>query len=253
MTFAATLATIRAGALGLMIALAAPAAAADGCATGDFEGTPFTACVFDPGRDDIRLFYRDNDGTLIGSFSALSSQLEGAGKTLALAMNGGMYHPDRRPVGLYIEDGRELAPLVLSDGPGNFGLLPNGVFCVGPSGARVMESRAFAKASLPCRHATQSGPLLVEGGKLHPRFLPDSSSRFIRNGVGVRPDGAVVFAISDAPVTFHRFARLFRDELGTPDALYIDGRVSRLHAPELGRSDIGLPLGPILGVVRPAD
>ena len=65
--------------------------------------------------------------------------------------------------------------------------------------------------------------------------------------------GAVVVAISDEPVNFHRFARLFRDVLGTPDALYLDGKVSRIYAPALGRNGIGLPMGPILGVVTPAD
>jgi uncharacterized protein YigE (DUF2233 family) len=116
----------------------------------------------------------------------------------------------------------------------------------------VIETAAFAAERPSCRFATQSGPMLVTGGDLHPRFLPDSDSRFVRNGVGVAPDGRVIFAISDAPVTFHEFGRLFRDALGVPDALYLDGSVSRLHAPGLGRSDIGLPLGPIVGVAAPA-
>ena len=43
-------------------------------------------------------------------------------------------------------------------------------------------------------------------------------------------------------------ARLFRDGLGLPNALYFDGRISRLHAPSLGRSDRGAAMGPIVGV-----
>ena len=240
--------------LAAALALAASASAAEpACETGRFEQTPYTACILNPGTDDIRLFYRDGDGTLFGSFSALAESLEDRDLSLLVAMNGGMYHPDRRPVGLFIEDGREVSPLVVSDGPGNFGMLPNGVFCLGDGSATIIETRAFASRGDTCRFATQSGPLMVEDGRLHPRFLPDSTSRFVRNGVGVRDDGSVVIAISDAPVTFHRFARLFRDRLGTPDALYIDGRVSRLYAPEAGRADIGLPLGPILGVVGSSD
>jgi len=50
-------------------------------------------------------------------------------------------------------------------------------------------------------------------------------------------------------VNFHHFARLFRDLLEVPNALYFDGRVSRLYAPAYGRADIGLPLGPIIGLV----
>lgn len=164
-------------------------------------------------------------------------------------MNAGMFHPDLGPVGLYVEDGRMLARLVTAAGPGNFGMLPNGVFCILPDRFAVVESRAFAARPLPCRHATQSGPMLVIDGALHPRFLPDARSRHIRNGVGVSADGRrAVFAIAEAPVTFHEFARLFRDGLGLGRALYLDGAISRLHAPALGRAGGGLrPIGPIVG------
>jgi uncharacterized protein YigE (DUF2233 family) len=165
-------------------------------------------------------------------------------------MNAGMYHQDRSPVGLLVEGGVERAPIVTAAGPGNFGMRPNGVFCVTEAGFAVVESRAFAADPPACRHASQSGPMLVIDGDLHPRFLPDSDSRFVRNGVGVSADGArAVFAISDAPVTFHEFARLFRDALGLPDALYFDGQISRLFAPGLGRDDWGFAMGPIVGLV----
>ena len=167
-------------------------------------------------------------------------------------MNGGMYHPDRQPVGLYIEDGTEITGIVTREGPGNFGLLPNGVLCLTDTSAAVIESRAFDADPPACRDATQSGPMLVIDGTLHPRFLVNSDSRNFRNGVGVREDGSLVMAISDTPVTFHQFGRLFRDVLETPNALFLDGRISRLHAPELDRSDFGFPLGPILGVVTKA-
>jgi uncharacterized protein YigE (DUF2233 family) len=96
--------------------------------------------------------------------------------------------------------------------------------------------------------------MLVIGGSLHPRFIPESSSRYVRNGVGVSADGTrAFFVISDGRVNFAEFARVFRDALGTPDALYFDGNVSRLYAPSLGRDDIGFPMGPIVGTVVPAD
>jgi uncharacterized protein YigE (DUF2233 family) len=39
----------------------------------------------------------------------------------------------------------------------------------------------------------------------------------------------VVFAVSEAPVNFHGFARLFRDELGCRDALFLDGTISQFY------------------------
>jgi uncharacterized protein YigE (DUF2233 family) len=169
---------------------------------------------------------------------------------LAFAMNAGMYHMDRAPVGLFLQDGEEIAPLVTQEGPGNFGLLPNGLLCLNDDGAFVLETTAYAEGARTCDSATQSGPMLVINGELHPRFLPDSDSRHIRNGVGTSADGArAVFAISGRPVTFHEFARLFRDRLGLPDALYFDGSVSRLHAPSLGRDDWGSRMGPIVGLL----
>ena len=241
------------GAATALMLLGAAGLPAEPCQTGEFEGVPYTYCEVDPASEDIRLWHTAPDGRIYGTFDRINEALEDDGLTLGFAMNGGMYHEDRSPVGLYIEDGQEHGQIVTSDGPGNFGLLPNGVFCTGNGFAEVIESRAFAARPQTCTFATQSGPLLVENGNLHPRFLPDSSSRHVRNGVGVRPDGTVVFAISDKPVNFHRFARIFRDDLGAPDALYIDGSVSRLYAPDLNRHDIGFPLGPIVGTVVPLD
>lgn len=223
--------------------------AAEACTEVEFDDARFTVCALDMAQDDLRLFLRDEDGNILGSFGRVEDSLP-EGTRLGLAMNAGMFHDDRRPVGLYVEEGAQEMRLVTSEGPGNFGLLPNGVFCIENGRAHVVESRAFEALALPCRFASQSGPMLVIDGDLHPRFLPDSDSLNIRNGVGVAPDGqSVVLAISDEPVNFHHFARLFRDHLALPNALYFDGRVSRLFAPEIGRNDLGWPVGPIIGTV----
>jgi uncharacterized protein YigE (DUF2233 family) len=236
-------------ALAIALALAAAPASGATCAQVAFDGAAFTTCEVDLTQDELRLFLRDAEGQVYGSFTAIDAAL-GPERRLGVAMNAGMFHEDRRPVGLYIEDGVQEMRVVTSDGPGNFGLLPNGVLCLTEGRADIIESRSFAADPPPCRYATQSGPMLVIDGALHPRFVAGSLSRNIRNGVGVAPGGQVLhLVISDVPVNFHLFARFFRDHLGVPDALYLDGRVSRLWAPGIGRADIGLPVGPIIGTV----
>jgi uncharacterized protein YigE (DUF2233 family) len=238
--------------LPILLALLAQPAAAVECRDIAFETNRYTICEVDARNEDLRLFLRGPDREILGSFANIETELQGKGAHLSFAMNAGMYHRDRAPVGLYLENGVQEQRLITSAGPGNFGLVPNGVFCIGKGRADVIETKRFARQTPACRFASQSGPMLVIDGKLHPRFLKDSTSRYIRNGVGTSADGRrAVFAISDNAVTFHAFGRLFRDGLALPQALYFDGSISRLYAPDLGRHDAGFPMGPIVGVVAP--
>ena len=222
------------------------------CTRLTFDDAPFTICEIDARAADIRLFLRDEDGVPYATFGRVDGALRARGERLVLGMNAGMYHEDRRPVGHYVENGIEEMRVVPKAGPGNFGLLPNGILCLRQGRADVMETMRFLEIAPDCRHATQSGPMLVIDGDLHPRFLPDSTSLYIRNGVGSSADGThLVWAISEVPVTFHHFGRLFRDALNVPQALFLDGNVSRLFIAATGRSDFGRAMGPILGVVAP--
>ena len=221
-----------------------------GCHSRAHAGQDFTVCTYDI-TSDIRLFHSDRAGVPYLQFDALSREMDEQGKNLVFAMNGGMYHEDRRPVGFYRDTNGDQASVNTNDGPGNFHLKPNGVFWLTPTIAGVTESAAYLEANPDPTYATQSGPMLVIDGALHPDFNPDGTSRKRRNGVGVSGDGKTIrFAISDTAVTFYEFATLFRDALDTPNALFLDGQVSRIYAPEISRNEFGVDMGPIVGVVE---
>ncbi len=241
------------GVLIILVVLAAailPSKSSAECAEIEYISTPYTICTINV-SDDIRLWHSSPSGDLYGSFAAINEALAPQNQHLAFAMNAGMFHKDYAPVGLYIENGKQISPLADGGNYGNFGLKPNGVFCITPDRFQVIETGAFRANPPDCTYATQSGPLLVINGKLHPRFLVDSTSKYIRNGVGVSSDEKTAYlVIADARVTFHQFGSLFRDHLKTPNALYFDGNVSRLHVPDLDRSGAGFSrLGVMIGKV----
>jgi uncharacterized protein YigE (DUF2233 family) len=235
-----------AGAL-LWLAWAAPAAAAGPCEPVTHEGERFVACTVDLRRARIRTFWRGPDGQPYASLSRLAAA---QGPKLSFAMNGGMYDADLAPVGLYVEEGHELKAANTANGPGNFHLKPNGVFYVSGERAGVLETSRYLRGRIRADFATQSGPMLVIAERIHPKISTNGPSQKVRNGVGVKADGhTAVFAISEGPVTFGVFARLFRDALGCPNALFLDGSVSSLYAPGLDRQDLSRPLGPLVGAV----
>ena len=235
--------------LALLAVCATPAAAVT-CREDVWQDQSYTTCVVSQKNDDLRLFLNGPDGTPLGSFSAIE---KATGRQVLFAMNAGMYHPDRQPVGLYIEDGEQIKRLVTSGSKGNFGMLPNGLMCITDFDVRILETGDYLNDTPTCRYATQSGPMLLMGDQIHPRFIPDSTSRFIRNGVGMSWDDEVYFVISNDPVNFYDFARFFRDHLKVHNALYFDGKISRLYAPSLGRSDFGFLMGPMVAVLAPAE
>ena len=220
------------------------------CQEQTFEGSRFTVC--DNQGGDYALFAAGKDDRPVRSFADLSRRLDA--KRVAFAMNAGMFDDDGRPIGLTAPTRGGGHAINLNDGPGNFHLKPNGVFMVlcGGRRAAIFPSDAIPQFRCAPVLSTQSGPMLVIGGKLHPKFEPDGRSRFIRNGVGVTADGKALFVISEEPVSFGKFARLFRDQLKTPNALYFDGTVSSLWDPANYRMDSHAPLGPMLVAFKPA-
>ncbi len=219
----------------------------EACRTVHFEGTRFTACRADPAHHTLLLVDKGPDGRPMRDFTGLQPRLGNRYRQIAFAMNAGMFDLRGAPIGYYVEDGAEQKPLNRRPGPGNFHLQPNGVFWGDAVGWHVATTDDFA-ATKPehVRFATQSGPMLLIDGQLHPKLADNGTSLQVRNAVGVGLDGTAWLAISDEPVSFGRFARLFRDRLACPDALYLDGAVSRLWDPVSGRMDGGSPIGPIV-------
>ncbi|MEJ2497943.1 MAG: phosphodiester glycosidase family protein [Sulfurovaceae bacterium] len=164
-------------------------------------------------------------------------------------MNGGMYEQDLSPQGLYIEQGKMFKTVNRTqEAYGNFYMQPIGVFCITKSGkASVVPTKDFVYKE-DINYATQSGPMLVIDGKLHHRFMPDSKNVYIRNGVGILPNGDLLFAISKEKINFYNFATYFKKQ-GCKDALYLDGFVSRIYLPSKGLMQYDSIFGVIIAEV----
>jgi uncharacterized protein YigE (DUF2233 family) len=195
-----------------------------------FNGYEYDVVSVDLNRADVRLFWK-NDTAAIRGLRGLEQLLKKQGESLLFATNAGIYSKDFTPAGLHVENGHELHKINMREGGGNFHLMPNGVFYVDAEGAHVLETAAYRKRAPQPIAATQSGPMLVVDNALHPKFQADSESLYLRSGVGVRSLHEVVFVISRKPVNFHAFATVFKDRLACPNALYLDGQISRFYMP----------------------
>jgi uncharacterized protein YigE (DUF2233 family) len=177
--------------------------------------------IFDLRQYTPELFWKQPNGEPYGSLENIPRRNGSVGGQLVFATNGGMYQADRSPLGLYVENGRELRRANTAVGPGNFYIKPNGIFYISGDGASILETRHFLQQRPHSDIATQSGPMLVIDGAINPNFLRNPNSRKIRNGVGVQDIHRVVFVISNDPVTFGKFAQFFRNELHCSNALYL--------------------------------
>lgn len=230
----------------LCLSFAGAARAVD-CHTDTVAGARYTTCRVGAFRESLRLFYADPAGRH-GTFAHLEAALAKQGRTLAFAMNAGMFTPDYRPVGLLVIEGVEIGAIDRGTSWGNFYQQPNGVFLIDESGPRVLATDQYR--GLTPRFATQSGPMLVHRGQIPANSAMRSTSRHIRNGVCVPEPLEVAFVISEDAVTFREFAQYFLSRLECDEALYFDGSVSSLYSRDLGRSDRRSTLGPMVGVVE---
>jgi uncharacterized protein YigE (DUF2233 family) len=234
----------------LLLALAAAAAIrAAPCTDATFEDSRFTACRYDARTNQLRLALTDGNGTPLRDFAALSASLGGDKSKVLFAMNAGMFDAAGRPVGLYVENGTERHAINRASGDGNFHMQPNGVFSLGAKGMRLDATASYDTGTKPL-WATQSGPMLLMGGKLTPNISDDGPSHYIRNAVCVLGPKDAVFVISDDAVSFGRLARFMRGTLGCREALYLDGAVSGAWIPSAKRMDNRAPLGPMIVVLK---
>lgn len=233
----------------LALALVSQPAAAQSriCEPVEFNGDNYLVCRADLRRNRVELFWKDKNGDAFASLNNLRRNLQTRDEPVLMTMNGGMYHAELDPVGLYVERGRQFVKASTTNGPGNFHLKPNGVFYIADGKAGVLETGQYLRRGIRAEFATQSGPMLVINNKLHPKFPSEGVSRKVRNGVGVKDDSTIFFVISENGVTFTDFAKLFRDRLGASNALFLDGSVSALSAPGFERGGFR-SLGPMIGV-----
>ena len=195
---------------------------------------------------NLSFHWKDSQGQLYKSFSRLKKILEADKKDLVFAMNGGMYLKDRTPQGLYIEKGQLLHKKdSRKKGFGNFYLQPNGVFYITKDSIGTVSKSSDLTSYDHIYYATQSGPMLLIDGKVHPAFTKGSKNLNIRNGVGILPTGHVLFAISKVKINFYDFATFFKSK-GCHNALYLDGYVSKMFLPQKKWIQLGGSFGVII-------
>jgi uncharacterized protein YigE (DUF2233 family) len=212
-------------------------------------GMDFDTYTIDYPKEKIRLYWKDNRGNKLKSIDSLKTHVERQGQQLVFATNAGMYMEDFSPLGLYKEDGKVLRQLNrVKRAYGNFYLQPNGVFVLTKDRAMVVTTEAYAGIKEKVLFATQSGPMLVINGKLHPSFTKGSQNLNIRSGVGIDSTGKVVLAITNKPGNYYDFATLFQEVFGCRQALFLDGAICRMYLPALDRYELGGEFGAMIGV-----
>ncbi len=182
-------------------------------------------------QKELAFFYKNEQGVNFGNAKNLKEGLAKQNKKLQFAMNGGMYLKDGSPQGLFIKEGQEISEIDRQEkGYGNFYLQPNGIFCITEDLAPKVLTTQDYKNNSQIKYATQSGPMLVINGAIHPKFQEGSANLHIRNGVGLLPNGHLLFAMSKGKINLFDFATFFQENQ-CKNALYLDGFVSRTYLP----------------------
>lgn len=209
-----------------------------------------TAHIVDLKKNRLDFYLKDDKGTIFKNFKNLNSWLKKRDKKLLFAMNGGIYMENSMPLGLYVEKGKIIRRTNrVKKAFGNFYMQPNGIFFITQKNNAYIKKTTDFHYKKYVKYATQSGPMLLIDGKMHPRFKKGSSNLHIRNGVGVLADGRVLFAISNERINFYDFATFFKNN-GCKNALYFDGFVSDIYLPPKRNGFDYSKFGVIIGEVE---
>ncbi len=198
-------------------------------------------------KQEVKLYWKDDKNQTFKSILNLKTWLDGKSKTLLFATNAGMYKADNSSLGLFIEDRKIIAPLNKKSASGNFYWKPNGIFYIDTeNNAGICRTEKFVNNG-KIKYATQSGPMLVFEGTIHPEFKKGSINLNIRNGVGLLPNNDLIFVMSKKEVNLYDFAKYFKD-LGCMNALSFDGFVCRTYLPDKNWIQTDGNFGVIVGV-----
>ena len=220
-----------------------------------FQDATISVCKVDVGRDLLRIFWRDETKQNFAKFLPLRAWLLKQNEDLVCATNAGIFDEQLRPLGLYIENGVTLRRLnQRKNAYGNFYMQPNGVLLIQAHRATILDTESLAargdQIMQDVLFATQSGPMLVQSGKINPTFVINSENRLRRNAVCTISPRELVLAVARDPINFYDFALFLQNRLGCTDALYLDGNISRMFpGPDF---ELGPDLGPIIAVIRPS-
>jgi uncharacterized protein YigE (DUF2233 family) len=200
---------------------------------------------------EIKMYWKDDKDSIIGSLGKLKAYAASKGDTLLYACNGGMYMANQAPLGWFIQNRKQIKSINKKKGQGNFYLAPKGVFYIWRNRMPMVSALDEVEDELTDKitHLTQSGPMLVHNGKINSLFTQNSLNINIRNGVGILPNGNAIFAMSTYPLCFYDFAKYFADK-GCKEALYLDGFVSRTYCPKENYEQLDGDFGVMIGVVK---
>ena len=227
-------------------------------ATADFnyKNKSYAIFIVNTQHYNIDMFYYDSiENRMIESINNLIQKKSNT--DILFATNGGMFEPDKKPVGLYIENGIVVKPINLKESIGNFYMNfneqknSNGFFLIDTNGNgnvyKANEFNIFIKNKI--KFATQSGPLLVYNDSINSKFNINSTNLNIRNGVGIIDSNFISFVISNEPVTFYEMASIFKNLLHCKKALYLDGGISRMYIKDI-KPELGGNFGVLIGIIK---